>query len=194
MSAPSLNQSPRKNNGWKSIVIWALLALFLRWQVLEPRWIPSGSMLPTLQIEDKILIEKIRPRLNQVLHKHLNHEDLVIFKPPEKLIAAGYDDRSALIKRIVGIPGDQIEIKEGKLFRNGILIKEAWTQEPMNYSMDPIIVPTNSLWVLGDNRNNSLDSHFWGPLPEKNVIGTAILRYWPIKKLGPIRFPPPSKI
>ena len=55
--------------------------------------------------------------------------------------------------------------------------------------MDAINVPDRSLWVLGDNRNNSLDSHIWGPLPEKNLIGTALIRYWPIKQIGPIRFP-----
>ncbi len=55
--------------------------------------------------------------------------------------------------------------------------------------MEEIRVPEYSLWVLGDNRNNSLDSHIWGPLPEKNLIGTALARYWPLKKIGPIRFP-----
>ena len=77
----------------------------------------------------------------------------------------------------------------GQLIRNGEVIKETWVEIPMNYEMDEIIVPAESLWVLGDNRNNSLDSHLWGILPEKNVIGTAIWRYWPITKFGPIRFP-----
>tara|TARA_Y100001968_G_scaffold75115_1_gene66519 strand:- start:20602 stop:21186 length:585 start_codon:yes stop_codon:yes gene_type:complete len=194
MSNPSKNSSPQKVNTWITVVIWAILSLFLRWQVIEPRWIPSGSMLPTLQLQDKILVEKIRPRLNLALNKHLNRDDLVVFKPPENLIKTGYDPDSALIKRVVGIPGDLIEIHDGKLFRNKLLIEEQWITEPMSYSMDPIIVPINSLWVLGDNRNNSLDSHFWGPLPEKNVIGTAIFKYWPLNKAGPIRFPHPSKI
>ena len=57
------------------------------------------------------------------------------------------------------------------------------------YEMEAIKVPESSLWVLGDNRNNSLDSHIWGPLPEKNLIGTALVRYWPLKEIGPIRFP-----
>ena len=187
MSQQSTNQSNKKNPTWKSFVVWGLLALFLRWQVLEPRWIPSGSMLPTLEIQDKILVEKIRPRLNQSFHKQLKRETLVVFKPPELLVRSGYDKNSALIKRIVALPGDQVEVREGKLFVNKKQINEPWIKEPMLYEMDQIIVPKDSFWVLGDNRNNSLDSHFWGPLNEKNVIGTAVLRYWPIKKIGLIR-------
>tara|TARA_B100000700_G_scaffold326327_1_gene437549 strand:- start:606 stop:1193 length:588 start_codon:yes stop_codon:yes gene_type:complete len=194
MSDSSKNQHPSKTSSWKNLFLWAILALLLRWQVIEPRWIPSGSMLPTLQLQDKILVEKVLPRLNLALHKHLNRDTLVVFSPPVILIENGYDPKSALIKRIIGLPGDEIEIKDGKLFRNEELIEEPWMNEPINYSMESIIVPMNSLWVLGDNRNNSLDSHLWGALPEKNVIATAIFRYWPLNKAGPIRFPHPSKI
>ncbi len=187
------NSEPQqsRNNSWRNIILWALLALFLRWQVIEPRWIPSGSMLPTLQIQDKILVEKIRPRINLALEKHINRGSLVVFKPPQQLVQAGYDQKSALIKRVIGIPGDVIEVNNGKLFRNKTIINEPWIKEPMIYEMNPVIVPNNSLWVLGDNRNNSLDSHLWGPLPEKNVVGIAVLRYWPLNKLGRIRFPTP---
>ena len=74
------------------------------------------------------------------------------------------------------------------------LVIEPWINDPMKYEMEAIIVPPLSLWVLGDNRNNSLDSHIWGPLPEENVLGTAIWRYWPLNKFGPIRFPTPKNI
>ncbi len=176
-------------NNWKGLLIWILIALLLRWQAVEPRWIPSGSMIPTLQIQDRILIEKITPRLNQKLSKQLNLNTIVIFKPPKILTETGYSDGSALIKRIVGLPGDTIEVLNGKLYRNGQEINEPWIKEPIQYEMNSIEVPDHSLWVLGDNRNNSLDSHIWGPLPEKNLIGTALIRYWPLKKIGPIRFP-----
>ena len=189
MSKTPLEKVPQRNETWKSFVIWGLLALLLRWQVLEPRWIPSGSMIPTLQIQDKILIEKIRPRLNLAFKKHLQRKTLIVFQPPKQLIDAGYDENAALIKRVIGLPGDQIEVHDGKLFLNTQLIKEPWIKEQMSYELSPIIVPKESLWVLGDNRNNSLDSHIWGPLPEENVIGTAVLRYWPLNKLGPIRIP-----
>tara|TARA_Y100001968_G_scaffold316428_1_gene344236 strand:+ start:326 stop:892 length:567 start_codon:yes stop_codon:yes gene_type:complete len=176
-------------NNWKGLVIWIIIALLLRWQAVEPRWIPSGSMLPTLQIQDRILIEKITPRINYKLNKHPKINTIVIFKPPRSLTETGYSDGSALIKRVVGLPGDKIEILEGKLFRNEKEINEPWIQEEIQYKMSPIEIPEGSLWVLGDNRNNSLDSHLWGPLPEKNLIGTALLRYWPLKRIGTIRFP-----
>jgi len=190
-----MNSSDKKDKStsWFSIVIWIALALLLRWQVIEPRWIPSGSMLPTLEIQDRILIEKIRPRIQRAKNETIKIESVVVFKPPQQLINAGYDENSALIKRVEGLPGDKIEVHMGQLIRNGQQVKESWREYPMNYEMDPITIPNHSLWVLGDNRNNSLDSHLWGLLPEKNVIGTAIWRYWPINKFGPIRFPTPSK-
>ena len=174
----------QNQNSWKGLLVWILIALLLRWQAVEPRWIPSGSMIPTLQIQDRILIEKITPRLNNKLNKHLNLNTIVIFKPPKILTEAGYSDGSALIKRVVGLPGDKIEVTDGKLYRNGKEINEPWIKEPIQYEMDVINVPEYSLWVLGDNRNNSLDSHVWGALPEKNLIGTALARYWPLKKIG----------
>tara|TARA_Y100001968_G_scaffold236783_1_gene220092 strand:+ start:1518 stop:2084 length:567 start_codon:yes stop_codon:yes gene_type:complete len=179
----------QNQSNWKGLFIWIIIALLLRWQAVEPRWIPSGSMIPTLKIQDRILIEKISPKLNQKLHKHFKINTIVIFKPPKILTETGYSDGSALIKRVVGLPGDKIEISNGKLFRNEKEIDEAWIKEQIQYKMDQIEVPENSVWVLGDNRNNSLDSHLWGPLPEKNIIGKAMFRYWPIKEIGPIRFP-----
>ena len=174
----------QNQNSWKGLLVWILIALLLRWQAIEPRWIPSGSMIPTLQIQDRILIEKITPRINQKLNKHLSLNTIVIFKPPKILTEAGYSDGSALIKRVVGLPGDKIEITQGKMYRNEKEIYEPWINEPIKYEMEQILVPDHSLWVLGDNRNNSLDSHIWGALPEKNLIGTALARYWPLKNIG----------
>ena len=194
MSSTPQDQQNDKKASWLSIIAWILLALLLRWQVIEPRWIPSGSMLPTLQIQDRILIEKISPRIKNSQHRHLRTETIVVFSPPQQLIDAGYEENSALIKRLVGLPGDTLQVKNGQLIRNGKELEEAWLRLPMNYEMEEVTVPNHYLWVLGDNRNNSLDSHLWGYLPEKNVIGTAIWRYWPINKFGPIRFPTPHKI
>ncbi len=176
-------------NNWSSIIIWVSLALLLRWQIIEPRWIPSGSMLPTLQIEDKILVEKISPKIAKLQHKDLHRGTIVVFKPPSSLVNAGYKKTTALIKRVVGIPGDLIEVRDGKLLRNGEVINEIWRESPLNYEQPPTRIQDNQLWVLGDNRNSSLDSHIWGPLPSKNVVGTAVWRYWPLKAFGPIRFP-----
>jgi signal peptidase I len=168
------------------LLLWVALALLLRWAVIEPRWIPSGSMLPTLRLEDRILVEKLRTRLGRPLPVGT----IVVFRPTDPLLEAGYDPRAALIKRVVGIPGDVIEVRGGELFRNGSRVSEPWRHEPIGYRLSPVVVPKGHLLVLGDNRNASLDSHLWGPLPVDHLIGTAVFRYWPPDQLGPIRFSP----
>ena len=172
---------------WRSLLpwlAWIALALVLRWAVLEPRWIPSGSMLPTLALQDRILVEKLRPRLGLDLAPGA----IVVFHPPERLLAAGYDPSAALIKRVVAVAGDQVEVRDGQLWRNGAPAEPDWSGQPMDYSFGPLTVPAGNLLVLGDNRNASLDSHLWGPLPRRMVIGTAVWRYWPLQRFGPIRF------
>ncbi len=189
MNDASTNKTRENAFGWKNLIIWVICALLLRWQIIEPRWIPSGSMLPTLQIKERLLVEKLSPKINKLFNAQTKREVIVVFKPPKVLIEAGYANNQALIKRVVGISGDKIEIHDGKLIRNDIEIEEPWLDKQIEYEMDPIIVPNKNLWVLGDNRNNSLDSHIWGPLPVENIVGTALLRYWPINKIGFIRFP-----
>ena len=173
----------------KNLLIWIAIALIIRWQVLEPRWIPSGSMLPTLQIQDKILVEKITPKITSKSNLSKFRNKIIVFNVPEQLIKAGYEKDTALIKRVIGVPGDKVEVKEGKLYLNDIAQDNYISDKNINYSIGPLIVPEQSFWVMGDNRNNSMDSHIWGFLPYKKMIGSAILRYWPLNKLGPIRFP-----
>jgi len=173
----------------KNLFIWILIALIIRWQVIEPRWIPSGSMLPTLQIQDKILVEKITPKITSKSNLSKLKNKIIVFNVPEQLIEAGYESNIALIKRVIGVPGDKVEVKEGNLYLNDIVQKNYISDKNINYSTGPYIVPENSLWVMGDNRNNSMDSHIWGFLPFDKVIGKAIFRYWPLNNIGPIRFP-----
>jgi len=173
----------------KNLLIWIAIALIIRWQVLEPRWIPSGSMLPTLQIQDKILVEKITPKITSKSNLSKFRNKIIVFNVPEQLIKAGYEKDTALIKRVIGVPGDKVEVKEGKLYLNDIAQDNYISDKNINYSIGPLIVPEQSFWVMGDNRNNSMDSHIWGFLPYEKIIGRAIVRYWPLNKLGPIRFP-----
>jgi len=169
-----------------SLLLWALVALLLRTLVVEPRWIPSGSMLPTLQLQDRILVEKLRPRFGDALPPGT----VVVFHPPQALVEAGYDPEAALIKRVVAGPGDTVAVHQGRLLREGQPLDPDWSSEPIGYELQAHTVPAGQLWVLGDNRNASLDSHVWGPLPRDDVIGTAIWRYWPLQRFGPIRFSP----
>ena len=116
----------------------------------------------------------------------------MVFQAPPALVQAGYDPRSALIKRVIGAPGDVVAVQDGALWRNGERVEEPWRPEPIDYRFGPVTVPAGHLMVLGDNRNASFDSHLWGPLPEGDVIGTAVLRYWPLNRLGAIRFSTPE--
>ena len=173
----------------KNLLIWIAIALIIRWQVIEPRWIPSGSMLPTLQIQDKILVEKLTPKIISKSNLFKLKNKIIVFNVPEQLINAGYEKDTALIKRVIGVPGDKVEVKEGKLFLNDISQNNLIYDKNITYSVGPIFVPENSLWVMGDNRNNSMDSHIWGVLPSEKIIGKAIFRYWPLNKIGPIQQP-----
>ena len=186
------NSSDKKRTflrDFKNLVIWIIITLIIRWQVIEPRWIPSGSMLPTLQIKDKILVEKLSPKINFSRNLSKLKNQIVVFNAPKILIDSGYGSSTALIKRVIGTPGDKVEIKEGTLYINDILQNNYPTDTGINYSAGPYVVPEDSLWVMGDNRNNSMDSHIWGFLPYKKVIGKAFIRYWPLNKFGPIHFP-----
>ena len=186
------NQAEKKSsilNDFKNLFIWIIIALIIRWQVIEPRWIPSGSMLPTLQIQDKILVEKLTPKITSKSNLSKLKNKIIVFNVPEQLIEAGYESDIALIKRVIGVPGDKVEVKEGNLYLNDIAQNNYISDRNINYSIGPYIVPEKSLWVMGDNRNNSMDSHIWGFLPYEKVIGKAIFRYWPLNKIGPIRFP-----
>jgi signal peptidase I len=163
----------------KILVLALGLAFFIRTFIAEPRYIPSESMLPTLEIGDRLIVEKLS------YYTHLPHRgDIVVFEPPPQLQAQGYLVDQAFIKRVIGLPGDTVEVKDGRVFVDRQLLTEAYIAEPPNYLMSSIVVPSGQLFVMGDNRNNSNDSHIWGFLPKANIIGHACFRFWPIEHLG----------
>ena len=169
----------------KTYFVSLLVALIIRFLIVEPRYIPSLSMYPTFQIGDQLAVEKVTKRL-----KPFYRNEVVVFNPPETFreIVTGYGDpgkaKEALIKRIVAVEGDKVEVKGGKLFVNGDMQDEPFVAEDAEYQFGPVTVPTGCVLVLGDNRNHSLDGHIWGFLPRENVIGRAVFVYWPPWRLG----------
>mmetsp|Transcript_5026 Transcript_5026/g.10977 ORF Transcript_5026/g.10977 Transcript_5026/m.10977 type:complete len:342 (+) Transcript_5026:62-1087(+) len=167
------------------------IAVLLRTFVVEPRYIPSTSMYPTFQIGDQLMVEKIS---GAWFKRRLSRGDVVIFSPPQSMIDVmeneygGHDMKrgEALIKRVVALEGDQVQVKKGKLYVNHEEQRETYTKEPngANYKFGPVFVPKDNVLVLGDNRNESLDGHIWGCLPVDKVIGRAMLVYWPPWRAG----------
>lgn len=173
-----------KQNPWieglQTIGLSVVLALGIRQFVAEARFIPSGSMEPTLQIDDRLVIEKISYRFNPP-----ERGDIIVFQAPQSALdAVGSTTKDAYIKRVVGLPGDTVEVKEGKVFVNGEALTENYIQAPPAYTWGPETVPEEEYLVLGDNRNSSSDGHVWGFLPQESIIGRAVVRFWPPDRIG----------
>lgn len=166
----------------ENIVILAIalgLSLLIRTFVAEPRFIPSDSMFPTLEINDRLVIEKVSYYL-----KSPQFGDIIVFTPPSQLQEIGYGADQAFIKRVIGKPGQTIEVKNGRVYIDNEPQFERYIAEEPHYQLPPVKVPENSYFVMGDNRNDSNDSHVWGFLPKENIIGRAVFRFWPIERFG----------
>lgn len=173
-----------------------LLALSIRAFIAEARYIPAGSMEPSLQINDRLVIDKLTYHFSNP-----QRGDIVVFNPTPILRQQGFND--AFIKRIIGLPGEQVEIKDGS-----VLINQKPLQEPYvangddtivdlcNFSdesevevflEEPQTIPAGQYLVLGDNRHNSYDGRCWGLISRSDIIGQASQRFWPPHRLGPVQ-------
>jgi signal peptidase I len=174
----------------KTLGLSVVFAFGIRTAITEACYIPTGSMLPTLQINDKLMLDKISYRFSNPVRG-----DIVVFKPPvqlEKELDAENKPKENFIKRVIGLPGERIEVKNGKVYINEKAISENYLDEAPNYNwssntlISDGIVPKDHYLVLGDNRNNSYDSHYWGFVPKNKIVGKAVVRYWPIDRAGGI--------
>ncbi len=155
------------------------LAFLIRLFVAEPRYIPSDSMAPTLQMGDRLVVEKISYRFRPP-----NPGEIIVFDPPKTLQYQGYRKDQAFIKRIIGTSGQVIAVDNGQVYVDNQPLTEEYIAEPPDYQWGPKPVPPEQLFVMGDNRNHSNDSHIWGFLPIENVIGRATFRFWPPNRIG----------
>jgi signal peptidase I len=171
---------PRKKSGGALeylvilLVSFALVFGFVRPFVMEAFWIPSGSMIPTLEIGDRVLVNKFIYRFTEP-----KRGDIIVFESVD-------NPDEDLIKRVVGLPGDTIAVRRGHLLLNGERQIEPFVNKklPDRSFYAKTKVPEGHVFVMGDNRGNSADSRVFGPLPEKNIEGEAFLRFWPPHRIG----------
>ncbi|MCE1249086.1 MAG: signal peptidase I [Firmicutes bacterium] len=149
-----------------SIVVAGVAALFIIHFLFRTFYIPSGSMIPTLKVNDYILVNEFVYRF-----KKPQRNDIIVFTPPPAAQAEGKE----FIKRVIALGGEKVEIKDHKVFINDVPREDPTVENQVDYDMPAITVPPGHLFVMGDNRPLSADSHIWGFLPEKNVIGKAEL-------------------
>jgi len=168
----------------KILIAALLIAGVIRTFIIQPYVIPSESMLNTLQIGDRLFVTKFSYGIQlPFVEKEIfsmgepEHGDIIVFPFPQ-------NKRQAYIKRVVGIPGDVIEIRNKQLFRNGQAVQEEYaihTDPDTSYrrdNMPPLTVPPGKVFVLGDNRDFSQDSRFWGFVDKDTIHGKALLIYW----------------
>jgi signal peptidase I len=176
-------------------LISSLTPFLIRYYIAEARYIPAGSMEPILQVNDRLIINKT----DYYFHEP-ERGDIVVFNPTEALQEQGF--KEAFIKRIVGIPGDRIEIKEGGVYVNTQRLTEPYVANGDPTSVEicsfegipaflakPVTIPKNSFLVLGDNRNNSYDGRCWGLVRKQEIIGKASKIFYPFNRVGAIPSP-----
>lgn len=164
--------------GLRTMGLSLSLVFGIRVAIGQCYFISSGSMEPTLEINDQLLVDKLSYRF-----QNPQRGNIVLFTPPEVVVKQEHS-HAPYIKRIIGLPGETVEVKGGQVYINNIPLKENYLTDKPNYTWGPQTVPLNSYLVLGDNRNQSYDSHYWGFVPRDRLIGRALLRFLPLKRVG----------
>lgn len=172
---------------WSAVIVGAVLvALLVKIFLVQAFYIPSGSMEPTLDIQDRVLVNKLSYKFHKV-----NRGDIIVFERPDN---EGPGDIKDLIKRVIALPGESVVIKDNGVYVDGLKVHEPYLppgtlttteSSPLKCSTeDPCVIPEGDVWVMGDNRSNSRDSRWFGPISENKIVGRAFVRVWPLNRLG----------
>jgi signal peptidase I len=184
-----------KGGGYRWVIEWAVILMavllctvLLRTYVIQSFYIPSPSMVPTLAVGDRIMVNKLSYDLHGV-----HRGDIVVFKRPPREM----QDFPDLVKRVIGLPGESVSTKDGHVYINGKLLSEPWLppgpssytgalpddQNPQFNMPGPVTVPAGEYFVMGDNRTDSEDSRFFGPIPKSLIVGRAMAVVWPLSQI-----------
>ncbi|HYH59696.1 MAG TPA: signal peptidase I [Thermoleophilaceae bacterium] len=176
------------------------LALGIQAFVVKPFRIPSESMVPTLEVNQRVLVDRFTPKLGNEYHR----SDIVVFNPPKgadlNTCGAQHPDNQAcpeptpgksdthFIKRIVGEPGDRLSVRRGVVYIDGEALDEGYARISPNCATcnleKEITIPPDHYFMMGDNRGSSADSREWGPVPKDWILGNAFATYWPPRRIG----------
>lgn len=168
----------KEMKGWaRDIFFAAVTAILIIVFIVQPVKVEGTSMQPNLVDQERVFVNKFVYRFSQI-----HRGDIVVFWYPR-------DTSKSFIKRVIGVPGDRILISQGQVFRNGRLVNEPYVL-PEYFDFESYaaqVVPPGHYYVLGDHRSSSNDSRNWGLVPETNIFGKAIFRYWPVSRFGTLR-------
>lgn len=156
-------------------IILTVVIFFVVQATVQVSIVNGSSMEPYLQDGQRLVVNKAVYSINQP-----ERGDIIVFHPPQN------PGGTPFIKRIVGLPGDTVEIKEGMVYINGYPLDEPYIKESPAYTLSREEIARDNYFVLGDNRNNTSDSHVWGAVPRTNIIGKAWLSIWPPERWGPV--------
>ncbi len=171
----------------ETVVIALSIFLILYLFIMQPHQVNGQSMEPNFHHAEYVMTDKLSYRFGQP-----QRGDVIVFEAPP---AANCPEGTGcdFIKRVIGLPGDTVEVKDGHFYVNNIYLEENYidasvdTKPGLYTSRGPIVVPPGNYFVSGDNRNHSSDSRVWGPVPFDKIVGKVFFRYWPINRIGPIQ-------
>ena len=181
----------RKSANWpKTIAEWVFVAglavsvaFLVRHFLVQSYSIPSASMHQTLLEGDRLLVSKVNYQWSDI-----HRGDVIVFKKPEAMKASsGTDKIEDLVKRVIGLPGDRVESRDGMVFVNGIQLKEPYlVAGTLTSDMRTTVVPIDEYFMMGDNRGNSFDSRYWGTMKRTDVVGKVVFRFWPPGRISTV--------
>jgi signal peptidase I len=176
-SIPGHRQLMEDMKSWLRDILFAVgTAIFIVIFVIQPVKVEGTSMQPRLVDQERIFVNRFIYRFSDI-----RRGDIVVFWYPR-------DRNKSFIKRVVGVPGDEVEIRYGSVYVNGLKVDEPYLKPEFrdHESLHREIVPSGQYFVLGDHRNSSNDSRNWGYVPRELIYGKAVFRYWPMSRIGPV--------